>query len=131
MRRFIREAEEGGNFNANAKVDPKRAKLPMFPTIRDGISKTGFGATFTTPGSDRIYVTSKASWGEKSSGRIAKGFPSDTPMSEIKGYSERTKVKHGSQDISKQKGKKELSKEKHGYATKNKKDEVKNFKRRA
>jgi len=132
MRRFVlEEGEDGGNFNTAAKVDPKRAKLPMFQTIRDGITKTGFGGIFTTPGSDRIYVTSKASWGKQSNGRIAKGFPADTPMQEIKGYSERTKVKHGSKDISKEKGKKELSKAEHGFATKDKKDTVKNFKRRA
>lgn len=131
MNRYIVEkAPEPEGFGGNARVDPKRAKLPFFNTIKDGLGKTGPGAIFTTPSSDRIYVTTQASWGKQSTGKIAKGFPADTPMPEIKGYSERTKVKHGSQALSKEKGKKEESKAEHGFATKDKKDKVKNFKRR-
>ncbi len=124
MKRLICESTP---FDATTKVDPKRAKLPLFPTLRDGLSKLGYGGVFTTPGSDRIYVSTKGTWGAKSGDKVAKGFPSDTPMSEIQGYAKRTQVKHGSQNLSKEKGKKEKSKSEHGFATKDKKDTVKNF----
>jgi hypothetical protein len=50
---------------------------------------------FTTPASDRIYVITRGTWGEKSKNKVVKGFPSETPMNIIKAYSKRTNVKHG------------------------------------
>ena len=60
------------------------------------------GQMFSTKGAGRLYVKSKAGWGKKSSGSIAKGFTpgSATPsakFSSVKGHSVRTMKKHGKQ----------------------------------
>lgn len=113
-----------------ARIDPKRARYLLFPTIKDAIAKKGFGTVFTTPDSDRIYVITHGTWGKKSGNKVVKGFPSDTPASEINNYSKRTVAKHGggfTSSFDKKDPKKKLQ---FGFATAEHKDTVKNFKQR-
>jgi hypothetical protein len=112
----------------HAKIDPKRARYLLFPTIKDAIVKKGFGTIFTTPDSDRIYVITHGTWGKKSGNKVVKGFPADTPASEIQNYSKRTVAKHGGGFTSSFDKKDKEKKERFGYATPEKKDKVKNFK---
>ena len=117
---FKKEDEEG----KKAEFDPRKTRIPSFPTIADALSKASFGQIFTTPKSSNIYVITRGTWGEKSESKVVKSFPAGTPFSEIKGYSERTKAKHGGKAVKKgEKGREEA-----GYATKDKQDKVKNMK---
>jgi hypothetical protein len=69
-------------------------------------------------------VITHGTWGEKSNDKVVKSFPAGTPYAEIKGYSERTKAKHGGKTVKAgEKGREEA-----GFATKDKKDSVKNMK---
>ena len=78
-----------------------KSKVKVYKTIKDALSKAGYGAIFSTQRSGRVYVVSKGSWGSKSGrGKIAKGFTkgSATPSADwgsVKGHSIRTKKKHG------------------------------------
>ena len=86
---------------AKSKVKAAKSKVKVYKTIRDALSKATYGAIFSTKRAGRIYVVSKGTWGDKSGrGKIAKGFTkgSATPNASwpsIKGYSIRTKKKHG------------------------------------
>jgi len=73
-----------------------KAKVKSFPYIRVALQRADYGTIFTTPQSDDIYVITHGTWGDKSKDKVVKSFKPDTPHSEIKGYSKRTKVKHGS-----------------------------------
>lgn len=107
-----------------ASFDPRKTKIPLFPDIRTALSKADYGQVFTTPQADDIYVITKGTWGDKSKNKVVKSFPPGTPYAEIKGYSKRTKVKHGSKKVKKgEKGREEA-----GFATKHKKDPAKKFK---
>ena len=107
-----------------AEFDSRKTRIPTFNTIADALSKADFGQIFTTPKSKDIYVITRGTWGEKSDNKVVKSFPPGTPFSEIKSYSERTKTKHaGKKHREGSKGREEA-----GYATKDKKDPVKNFK---
>lgn len=107
-----------------AEFDPRKTRIPSFPTIADALSKADFGQIFTTPKSKDIYVITRGTWGEKSDNKVVKSFPPGTPFSEIKSYSERTKTKHAGKTH--RQG--EKGREEGGFATKSKKDPVKNFK---
>lgn len=72
-----------------------KSKVQNFPYIRVALKSADFGTVFTTPQSDDIYVITKGTWGDKSANKVVKSFRPDTPYSEIKGFSSRTKVKHG------------------------------------
>jgi len=77
-----------------------KARATSYDTIKKALSAGKAGDIFTTDGSDRLYVISKAGWGKKSSGKIAKGFTpgSSTPGSDfksVKAHAARTAVKHG------------------------------------
>ena len=72
-----------------------KAKVRSYPKIKIALAQANFGTIFTTPQSDDIYVITHGTWGDKSANKVVKSFKPDTPYSEIKGYSERTKVKHG------------------------------------
>lgn len=99
-----------------------KSKVPVYPSISQAMSKHTFGTIFTTPASDRIYVITHGTWGEKSANKVVKGFPSGTEFNKIKAYSKRTKVKHGPAKMpTTSKGK-----AKAGYATK----KVKNLEKR-
>jgi hypothetical protein len=107
-----------------ASFDPRKTRVPSFEKIHVALSKATYGQIFTTPQSDNIYVITRGTWGEKSKDKVVKSFPAGTPYSEIKAYSDRTKAKHGGKSVKKgEKGREEA-----GYATKDNKDDVKNFK---
>jgi len=95
------------------RTNPTKSRVTSFPKIKNALGKADFGTIFTTPQSDDIYVVTHGTWGEKSGNKVVKSFPPDTPYAEIKGYSDRTKVKHGS----KAKGRTETSKKESGFAT--------------
>lgn len=107
-----------------AAFDPRKTKIPLFPDIKTALGKADYGQIFTTPQSNDIYVITKGTWGDKSKNKVVKSFPPGTPYTEIKGFSGRTKAKHGGKPVkSGEKGKEEA-----GFATKAKKDKTKNFK---
>ena len=117
---FKEEDKEG----KKAGFDARKTRIPSFATIADALSKASYGQIFTTPKSDNIYVITHGTWGEKSKDKVVKSFPAGTPYAEIKVYSERTKAKHGGRKVrSGEEGREEA-----GYATKQKKDPVKNMK---
>tara|TARA_R110000822_G_scaffold56896_2_gene143520 strand:- start:998 stop:1432 length:435 start_codon:yes stop_codon:yes gene_type:complete len=94
-----RKKKSGPNKKGEAKATKARARV--YDTLKKATSGGKPGDVVTTKGSDRLYVLSKASWGSKSSGTIAKGFTpgSSTPGSDfksIKAHAARTSVKHGS-----------------------------------
>lgn len=81
-------------------VKAKKSRVRVFSTIAHALEQGHVGQAFTTTGADRVYVISKADWGSKSKGKIAKGFTpgSSTPSSDwssIKAHSIRTSLKHG------------------------------------
>jgi len=83
-------------------VSSKKSKVKNYPSIKIALRRGYPGQIFSTKGAARLYVISKAGWGKKSSGRIAKGFTpgSATPSAKwdsIKGHSVRTMKKHGKQ----------------------------------
>ena len=77
------------------EVESKKSKIPSFKSIHTALKTQDYGTTFTTPQSDRIYVITKGTWGEKSDSKVVKGFPLKTDMAKIKLYAKRTRVKHG------------------------------------
>lgn len=109
-------------------LDPKKSKILSFPSIKDALTQRPYGTVFSTPESDRIYVITKGTWGDKSGDKVVKGFPPSTPMTEIENYGKRTETKHGSAHLQKTKGRVEQGKKERGYATKDSRDKVKNFK---
>ena len=83
-------------------VSSKKSKVINYPSIKVALRRGYPGQIFSTKGAARLYVISKAGWGKKSSGKIAKGFTpgSATPSAKwdsIKGHSVRTMKKHGKQ----------------------------------
>ena len=127
-RGILFESKKTGLSPKKAVLDPKKSKILSFPAIKDALAQRPYGTVFSTPESDRIYVITKGTWGEKSNDKVVKGFPATTPLSEIENYSKRTQTKHGSAHLQKTKGYEEKGMEQRGYATKSKKDPVKNFK---
>jgi hypothetical protein len=81
--------------NKKGEVESKKSKIPSFESIHIALRSQEYGTVFTTPQSDRIYVITKGTWGEKSDNKVVKGFPLSTDMAKIKLYAKRTKVKHG------------------------------------
>ena len=81
--------------NKKGEVESKKSKIPSFESIHTALRSQDYGTIFTTPQSDRIYVITKGTWGEKSNDKVVKGFSTDADMAKIKKYSKRTKVKHG------------------------------------
>ena len=91
-----------GDTKDPGKVKSQKARARTFDTIDHALKKGYVGQIFSTKNAGRLYVISKAGWGKKSSGRIAKGFTpgSSTPSSDwksVKGHSVRTMKKHGKQ----------------------------------
>ena len=83
-------------------VSAKKSKGKYYPSIKVALRRGYPGQIFSTKGAARLYVISKAGWGKKSSGKIAKGFTpgSSTPSAKwdsIKGHAVRTMKKHGKQ----------------------------------
>jgi hypothetical protein len=88
--------------NKGGVVSAKKSKVVNYPSIKIALRKGYPGQIFSTKNAARLYVISKAGWGKKSSGKIAKGFTpgSATPSAKwtsIKGHSVRTMKKHGKQ----------------------------------
>ena len=81
--------------NKKGEVESKKSKIPSFESIHTALKSQDYGTIFTTPQSDRIYVITKGTWGEKSDDKVVKGFALKTDMDKIKLYAKRTKVKHG------------------------------------
>jgi len=99
-------------------VKARKSRVKIYKTIEDALAKGAVGDMFSTKGASRIYVISRADWGDDSSGKIAKGFTpgSSTPSSDfesIKAHSIRTKLKHGETSS-------ERLKKKYGPGAKNK-----------
>ena len=94
------------------KIDAKKSKIRKFPTIGQALQVSNYGQIFTTPQSDRIYVVTRGTWGKKSQNKVVKGFTSDTEFSKIKGYSDRTKSKHGGSVATQKKLEKQAAKKK-------------------
>ena len=72
----------------------------MINLLAKALEQGHVGQVFSTKGADRLYVVSRAGWGEKSKGKIAKGFTpgSSTPSSDfksVKAHAARTMIKHG------------------------------------
>ena len=91
-------SKEGAKDKGATKAAKSRVRV--FATIAKALEQGHVGQIFSTQGSDRLYVVSNASWGKKSSGKIAKGFTpgSSTPSSDwksVKAHSVRTSLKHG------------------------------------
>ena len=115
--------KKSGNDEVSAskqgKLDSsKKSKVPVVGSISQALEKHEYGFIFTTPKSDRIYVITQGTWGDKSANKVVKGFPGGTEISVIKGFGKRTKVKHGptkAPSSTKDAGKK-------GYATRKMKD---------
>ena len=105
---LIREAKsrpkKRGSYHTlkDGVVTAKKSKVLNYPSIKIALRRGYPGQIFSTKGAARLYVISKAGWGKKSSGKIAKGFTpgSATPSAKwdsIKGHSVRTMRKHGKQ----------------------------------
>lgn len=92
-------SKEGARKKGGVKAQKSRVRI--YSTIAKALATGKVGEIFSTTGSDRVYVISKAGWGSKSSGKIAKGFTpgSSTPSSDfhsVKAHAARTMLKHGS-----------------------------------
>jgi hypothetical protein len=85
--------------NKKGETESKKSKIPSFKSIHTALGTQEFGTIFTTPQSDRIYVITKGTWGEKSDNKVVKGFALTTDIDKIKKYAKRTKVKHGGSAI--------------------------------
>tara|TARA_R100000005_G_C4985561_1_gene194016 strand:+ start:503 stop:979 length:477 start_codon:yes stop_codon:yes gene_type:complete len=81
------------------QVSAKKGKIPTFKSIGDALKTQDFGTTFTTPQSDRIYVITKGTWGDKSQNKVVKGFDLGTDMDKIRKFARRTRVKHGGANV--------------------------------
>lgn len=86
------------------KVRSGKSRVKIFPSIAKALAALDYGNIFSTVASNRIYVVTRPSWGEKShehGEKVAKGFSSGTPFSEIKGYAVRTMRKHAHENSKK------------------------------
>lgn len=93
-----REGFASGEAASREKLRSTKARVRVFPSIAKALAALDYGQTFTTVASNRIYVVTKPTWGEKSrqeGDKVAKGFDAGTPFSEIRGYASRTLKKHG------------------------------------
>ena len=91
-------SKEGAKKKGDTKA--RKSRVRIYATIAKALEQGYPGQMFSTKGADRLYVISRAGWGEKSKGKIAKGFTpgSATPSSkwnDIKSHSMRTSLKHG------------------------------------
>jgi len=93
--RSVFASKEG---TSREKVKATKGRVKVFKSISKALKALDYGAIFSTVASDRVYVVTRPTWGEKSrdqGSKVAKGFAAGTPFSEIKGYSVRTRKKHG------------------------------------
>jgi hypothetical protein len=87
-----------------AKRNTKKAfkgRVRTYDSIKNALSDGKYGDIFTTKAANRLYVISKAKWGEKSGkGKIAKGFTkgSATPSADfasVRKHAARTMLRYG------------------------------------
>ena len=90
---------KGATPSKEGEVSAKKGKIPTFKSIGDALKTQDYGTTFTTPQSDRIYVITKGTWGDKSQNKVVKGFDLGTDMDKIRKIARRTRVKHGGANI--------------------------------
>lgn len=86
------------------RVKSTKGRVKVFKSISKALAASDYGSIFSTVASDRIYVVTRPTWGEKSrdqGNKVAKGFAAGTPFYEIKGYAARTIKKHGKSKSSK------------------------------
>lgn len=88
-----------------------KSRVRIYKSITDALKKGYMGQIFSTVGSDRLYVITKAKWGKDDeqiiNGRSAKGFtPGSIPskFQDVKKYAVRTLVRHGGATSKKLKG---------------------------
>ncbi len=102
----LNEAKEGRKYYTSKQATKKEKKksfkgrVKVYNSIADALAKGSIGQIFSTKAAGRVYVISKAKWGRKSSGKIAKGFTpgSATPSADfgsIKKHASRTMLRHG------------------------------------
>lgn len=104
------QAIQGHDKKSHTKAAKSRVKI--YNSITDALKKGYMGQIFSTTGSDRLYVITKAKWGKDDeqiiNGRSAKGFsPGSIPakFKDVKKYAVRTLVRHGGATAKKFKGK--------------------------
>lgn len=85
----------GATPSKKGETEAKKSKIPSYKSIADALKGGDYGLVFTTPQSDRIYVITRGTWGQKSKDKVVKGFPLSTSMAQIQKFAKRTKVKHG------------------------------------
>jgi hypothetical protein len=90
---------KGATPSKEGEVSAKKGKIPTFKSIGDALKTQDYGTTFSTPQSDRIYVITKGTWGDKSQNKVVKGFDLGTDMDKIRKFARRTRVKHGGANI--------------------------------
>lgn len=104
------QAIQGHDKKSHTKAAKSRVKI--YKSITDALKKGYMGQIFSTTGSDRLYVITKAKWGKDDeqiiNGRSAKGFsPGSIPakFKDVKKYAVRTLVRHGGSTAKKFKSK--------------------------
>ncbi len=101
--RGSKEGRKAYTSRAAATDDKKKSfkgRVATYDSIKAALADGGPGKIFTTKAAGRLYVISKAKWGAKSSGKIAKGFTpgSATPSAKwgsIKKHAARTLLRYG------------------------------------
>jgi hypothetical protein len=86
------------------KVKSTKGRVRVFKSISKALGALDYGSIFSTVASDRLYVVTRPTWGEKSKehgNKVAKGFAAGTAFSQIKGYAARTIKKHGKSNAAK------------------------------
>jgi hypothetical protein len=86
-----------GQNSEKEKLRSTKGRVRVFASIAKALAALDYGQVFSTVASNRLYVVTKPTWGEKSrqnGNKVAKGFSAGTPFSEIRGYAERTMKKH-------------------------------------
>lgn len=99
----LSEKSDNKTYGKGGKEQKRKAfkgRVINYKNIKDALSSGSPGDIFSTKNAARVYVISKAKWGKKSSGKIAKGFTpgSSTPSSDfpsVKKHAARTMLRHG------------------------------------
>jgi hypothetical protein len=92
-------------------ANPIKSRAKSYDSINQALTVGNYGDIFTTKAANRLYVITKAKWGKKSKGKVAKGFTpgSATPSADfpsIQKHSARTKLRYNPSSTTKQMAKK-------------------------
>lgn len=96
-----REGFVSGQAADREKLRSTKGRVRVFSSIAKALVALDYGQVFSTVASNRLYVVTKPTWGEKSKqhgNKVAKGFAAGTPFSEVRGYAERTMKKHAERE---------------------------------